>query len=226
MTATMALVRFKLAAYARSHRLLQPLFALVCMLAIFYGAPTSPGGEPSAYADAAGLLVIVFAWAARSLLDTEPPTQRLISMTSAGGPGREVAAGLAAALMVDAALAAIAVAVPLAHGFVETPSAAVIAQGAALHGLAVLVGIGLGALSSAQIIPSPAASMFALLGGFVGLLLLSITPAGPLLVPIVGWMRAAGDGALGAMLPALALPTVLWSCLAVLLYVRLRRTRP
>ncbi|MEV4184040.1 hypothetical protein AB0J28_21700, partial [Streptosporangium canum] len=78
------LVRFKLAAYARSHRLFQPLIGLFAMLAVFYSSAVPPGSELSSYADSAGLLVVVFAWAARGLLDTEPATQRLISMTAAG----------------------------------------------------------------------------------------------------------------------------------------------
>ncbi|MFD0886533.1 hypothetical protein ACFQ08_18465, partial [Streptosporangium algeriense] len=104
------LVRFKLAAYARSHRLLQPVIALFAMLAIFY---SSPGPALEGYSDSAALLIVVFAWAARSLLDTEPPTQRLITMTAAGNPGREVTSGLVAALTVNLGLAAIAIVAPL-----------------------------------------------------------------------------------------------------------------
>ncbi|MDF5752730.1 hypothetical protein [Spongiactinospora sp. TRM90649] len=223
---TTALVRFKVAAYARSHRLLQPVFALVVMLGIFYAVRVPPGDEPSAYADSAGLLIVVFAWAARGLLDTEPDAQRIVSMTSAGGPGREVAAGLAACLAVNGGLAAIAVVTPLLIAFTGTPAGAVLAQGVALHLLGVAVGTALGALTSRPIMPSPGVSMLALFGGFLGLLLLSITPAGPLLVPVMRWMRAAADGTLSADLAGLAAPTLVWSAVALAGYSLLRRTRP
>ena len=220
------LIRFRLAAYTRSHRLYQPLIALFVMLAVFYAVRTPAGMEPSAYADSAGLLIVVFAWAARSLLDTEPAAQRLISLTAAGSPRREVAAGLVAALAVNLGLTLIAVLTPLAYGFAAVPDAEVIAQGLAVHLLGLLSGTALGALTSRTIFPSPAASMLALFGGYLALLLLSATPAGRMLVPVMGWMRAAGEGALARELPSLAVPAVLWPALALAVYVRLRRTRP
>ncbi|MCG5219030.1 hypothetical protein [Streptosporangium sp. KLBMP 9127] len=221
-----ALVRFKLAAYARSHRLFQPAIGLLVMLGIFYAGRVPPGQELSAYADSAGLLIVVFAWAARSLLDTEPPAQRLISLTAAGGPGRELTAGLLACLAVNAGLAGLAVLAPLALGFAVVPGGEVIGQGIVLHLLGIAAGTALGALTSKPVFPSPAGSMLALFGGYVGLLLVSVTPAGPLLVPVIGWMRAAGDGTLGGALPSLAVPTVVWSGVAIAVYVRLRRTSP
>lgn len=59
------LVRFKLAAYAWSHRLFQPMIGLFAMLAVFYSTTVPAGKELSSYADSAGLLILVFAWAAR-----------------------------------------------------------------------------------------------------------------------------------------------------------------
>ncbi|GAA5062935.1 hypothetical protein HNP84_008039 [Thermocatellispora tengchongensis] len=224
--AAIFLAGFKLAAYARSHRLFQPLIGLIVMLGIFYAVAVPAGAETSSYADSAGLLIVVFAWAARGLLDTEPAEQRLVSMTAAGSAGREVIAGLVAAAAVNAGLAAVAVGTPLLYGFAVTPGPAVILQGAALHALGALVGTALGALTSRPVFPSPATSMLALFGGYVGLLLLSATPAGRVLVPVLGWMRAAGDGTLTASFAAFAVPTVLWSAAALTAYALLRRTRP
>ncbi|MFI0422034.1 hypothetical protein [Spongiactinospora sp. 9N601] len=223
---TVALIRFKLAAYTRSHRLLQPLFVLVLMLMIFYAVRAPADDAAGSYANSAGLLIVVFAWAARGLLDTEPDAQRVVSMAAAGGPRREIAAGLGACAAVNAGLAALAMIVPLLIGFQGVPPAAMIAQGVLLHLLAVATGIALGALTSRPIMPSPAASMLALFGGFAGLLLVSYTPVGAVLIPIMRWMRAANDGTLGADLPLLALPTLLWSAAGLVAYALLRRTRP
>ncbi|MGV9773169.1 hypothetical protein [Streptosporangium sp. NPDC003464] len=220
------LVRFKLAAYARSHRLFQPIVGLLAMLAVFYSSTVPPGKELSSYADSAGLLVLVFAWAARGLLDTEPATQRLISMTAAGRPGREVGAGLLAALIVNLAMAATAVTVPLVIGFAATPAPVDLVQGAVLHLLGLSVGTALGALTSRPILPSPAVSMLALFGGYLVLLLVSLTPAGRFTVPIMPWMRAANAGTLSGALLALAAAALFWSVAGMTVYVRLRRTRP
>ncbi|MFF5245233.1 hypothetical protein ACFY3V_13230 [Streptosporangium sp. NPDC000095] len=220
------LVRFKLSAYARSHRLFQPTIGLFAMLFVFYSTLAPPGKELPAYADSAGLLILVFAWAARGLLDTEPPTQRLISMTAAGRPGREIGAGLLAALTVNLGMAAIAVGLPLLHGFAAMPAPADLASGVALHGLGVSAGTALGALTSRPILASPAVSMLALLGGYLALLLISLTPAGHLAVPIMPWMRAANAGLLGEVLLPISAATLFWTAASLLLYTRLRRLNP
>ncbi|GAA3114912.1 hypothetical protein GCM10010466_02440 [Planomonospora alba] len=220
------LTRFKLAAYARSHRLLQPVIGLFTMMLIFYSTAVPEGKQLASYADSAGLLIVVFAWAARGLLDTEPAAQRLISMTAAGSRRGEIGAGLLAALAVNLALAALAVVFPLLHGFAAPPSAGDLARGAVLHLLGLSAGTALGALTSRPVLPSPAASMLALFGGYLGLLLLSLTPAGGFAVPIMPWMRAANAGTLDAVLLPVSAATLLWSAAGALVYARLRRTRP
>ncbi|MFF3443708.1 hypothetical protein [Streptosporangium sp. NPDC002721] len=220
------LVRFKLAAYARSHRLLQPMIGLFVMLTIFYSTLTPPGKELPAYADSAGLLILVFAWAARGLLDTEPPTQRLISMTAAGRPGREIGAGLLAALAVNLGLAAIAVGLPLLHGFAAMPAPADLTLGIVLHVLGVSAGTALGALTSRPILASPAVSMLALFGGYLALLLISLTPVGRLSVPIMPWMRAANAGLLDTVALPISAATLFWTAASLTLYARLRRLNP
>ncbi|MFF5209896.1 hypothetical protein [Streptosporangium sp. NPDC000396] len=220
------LVRFKLTAYARSHRLLQPVIALFATLIIFYSSVTPPGKELSSYADSAGLLILVFAWAARGLLDTEPPAQRLISMTAAGRPNREVGAGLLAALTVNLGLAAIAIVLPMILSFATTPTSGDVARGAGLHLLGLSVGTALGALTSRPILSSPATSMLALFGGYLTLLLTSLTPVGRFTVPIMPWMRAANEGTLDRVLLPLAAAALFWVAAGVAVYVRLRRTRP
>ncbi|GAA4218160.1 hypothetical protein FHR32_004685 [Streptosporangium album] len=223
---TASLVRFKLAAYTRSHRLFQPMIGLLVMLGVFFSAPVPPGKELSSYADSAGLLILVFAWATRGLLDTEPATQRLISMTAAGRPGRETGAGLLAALVVNLGMAAFAVVLPLVIGFTATPTAGDLAQGVVLHLLGLSVGTALGALTSRPILPSPAVSMLVLFGGYLVLLLVGITPVGRFTVPIMLWMRAANAGTLDGALPTLSAAALFWTAAGLVAYLRLRRTRP
>ncbi|MEV8638650.1 hypothetical protein AB0395_44035 [Streptosporangium sp. NPDC051023] len=217
------LVRFKLASYTRSHRLLQPVIALFAMLAIFY---SSPGPALESYSDSAALLIVVFAWAARGLLDTEPPTQRLISMTAAGRPSREVGAGLLAALVVNLGIAAVAIVAPLIIRFSVLPSPGDLARGAGLHLLGLAVGTALGALASTPLLPSPATSLIVLFGGYMAMLLLSLTPIGGFLVPVMPWMRAANSGTLDEALPQIAVATLFWVAVGTTAYLRLRRNRP
>ncbi|MET8145330.1 hypothetical protein ABZU32_33935 [Sphaerisporangium sp. NPDC005288] len=227
MRATVSLTQFKIATYVRSHRVLHPFAGLLAIMIVLYSVRVAPGTELSSYADSAALLVPVFAWAARGLLDAEPDVQRLISATAAGRPGREVAGGLAASAAVNAVLAALALAVPLAIGFTGTPGAVVLLGGLALHVLSLVTGTALGALTSRPILPDPGVSALALLGGYVAMLLVSLAPIAWLTVPIIGWMRAAGrPGFLGGHLPELAVITAFWCALALAAYIRLRRTRP
>ncbi|MEV7006139.1 hypothetical protein [Streptosporangium sp. NPDC051022] len=220
------LVRFKLAAYARSHRLFQPVIGLFAMMIIFYSSRVPVGSELSSYGDSAGLLILVFAWGARGLLDTEPPTQRLISMTAAGRPGREVGAGLLAALIVNLGMAAFAVALPLLYGFSALPTAGDLFRGIGLHLLGLCVGTALGALTSRPILPSPTTSLVALVGGYTAMLLISLTPVSAFTVPIMPWMRAANTGRVDQALPGIAAATLLWTAAGIIAYLRLRRTRP
>ncbi|MDH2430119.1 hypothetical protein [Sphaerisporangium sp. TRM90804] len=227
MRPVLALARFKTAGYARAHRIVQPFIGLLAVVIVLYSTRVGVGQELSSYADSAVLLVPVFAWAARGLLDTDPDVQRLIAITAAGRPGREVGAGLLAAVAVNAGLAVLALAVPLAIGFSSMPGWPVLLGGLALHLLSLLTGTVLGALSSRPILPDSATSALVLLGGYVTMLLISLAPIPWLTVPLIGWIRAANEPSfLTAALPSLTAPTLFWCAAALLAYTRLRRTRP
>ncbi|GAA3833753.1 hypothetical protein GCM10022226_63900 [Sphaerisporangium flaviroseum] len=222
-----ALTTFKIAAYLRSHRVIQPFVGLLAIMIILYSVRVAAGQELSSYADSAALLVPVFAWAARGLLDTEPDVQRLISATAAGRPGREVASGLAAVVTVNSGLAAFALVVPLVIGFTTTPGGTVLVAGLALHLLSLLTGTAIGALTSRPILPDPAVSVLAMLGGYAAILLVSLAPITWLTVPVISWIRAANQPYfLSRSLPELSAITVVWCALALTAYIRLRRVRP
>ncbi|MGN9838723.1 hypothetical protein ACTMTI_11440 [Nonomuraea sp. H19] len=220
-----ALAAFRLTAYVRSHRVFQALLLALAMLAILYGSRAPRGQEAAVLADGAVLIVPILAWAARSLLDTEPDRQREMSAVTAGGRGREVTAGLVAAFATCAAFAAIGLAAALALGLSATPRPGLLAAAVVMHGLAALTGTALGALTSRAILPSPALSIMGLLIGFLLMLLLSASPLYWLTVPLVVWMRAANNGELLDRLPELAAVSLAWCLVALAWYVwrRLRR---
>jgi hypothetical protein len=221
-----ALAAFRLAAYVRSHRVFQALLLLLLLLAVMHGNAAPAGHEAVVLTDSAALIIPVLAWAARSLLDTEPDQQRLMSATSVGGSGRELSAGILAALAACAGLAALALAFGVLLGLAATPSGPVLGAAALLHVLAALAGTALGALTSRVILPSPAVSIMALLSGVLGILLLSASPLYWLTVPVIVWMRAANTDLLLDRLPELAGISLAWCLIGLTAYAWLRRTRP
>ncbi|GAA4058376.1 hypothetical protein [Nonomuraea soli] len=221
-----ALTRFRLTAYVRSHRVYQALLPILIMLAILHSNVAPAGKEAAVLADSAALMIPFLAWAARSVLDTEPDGQRVISATSVGGPSREVAAGLLAALGANVLFAAVALAAALVIGIATPITTAVLAAGVALHLIAALTGTALGALTSRAILPSPAISIMVLILGYIVMLLVGRSSVYWLTVPVTGWMKAANDNQLVEQLPLIAGISVVWLAAAFAGYAQLRRTRP
>ncbi|HEX4811625.1 MAG TPA: hypothetical protein VFV66_02590 [Nonomuraea sp.] len=218
-----ALTAFRLAAYIRSHRVHQAFLLALATLAIMHSNRAPHGQEAGVLTDTAVLIIPILAWAARSLLDTEPDQQRELSASAAGSPGREVAAGLAAAFTACAAFAGMGLAVALLLGVSRTPEPGLLAAAVALHLMAALTGTALGALTSHAILPSPALSIMCLVLGCLLMLLLSASPAYWLTVPVVVWMRAANDGDLIARFPELAAVSLVWCLVGLAIYVWRRR---
>ncbi|MFG1949162.1 hypothetical protein [Nonomuraea sp. NPDC048826] len=221
-----ALSGFRLAAYVRSHRVHQALLPILAVLAVVYATRAPAGQEAAVLADSAVMIVPFLAWAARSVLDTEPDRQREMSAVLAGGRGRELAAGLLAALAACATFAGLALAWGVLLGMSAGPPGAVLAAGIALHALSTLTGLTLGALTSRALLPSPALSIMALVSGFVAMLLISASPLPWLTVPLTVWMREAGADRLVAQLPGLGAVSLAWCLLGLTAYAWLRRTRP
>ncbi|MFI6793588.1 hypothetical protein ACIBG4_40290 [Nonomuraea sp. NPDC050383] len=221
-----ALVVFRLAAYVRSHRVHQALLPIIITLSIVYASRAPRGSEAAALTDGAVLIIPFLAWAARSLLDTEPDEQRAISATAVGGRGRETAAGLLAALVACGAFATLALGCGLALGLSAAPPPGVSVAGVVVHALAALTGVALGALTSRAVVPSPAFSIMGLVGGFLVMLVLSVSPAYWLTVPVAAWMKAAAADRLVAELPGLSAISLAWCLVGLGVYGYLRRTRP
>lgn len=221
-----ALAVFRVAAYVRSHRVYQALLGILAALAILYAARAPAGKEADVLAGSAALIVPFLAWAARSLLDTEPDRQREMSAVLAGGRGRELAAGLLAALSACVAFAGLSLLWGVLLGMSAAPEGPVLAAGVALHGLSALTGLTLGALTSRALLPSPALSIMALVAGFLAMLIISVSPLYWLTVPVTAWMSAANAGQLVARLPELGAVSLVWIAIGLTCYAWLRRTRP
>ncbi|WP_043634857.1 hypothetical protein [Nonomuraea candida] len=218
-----ALTVFRLAAYVRSHRVYQALLLTLAMLAIVHGNRAPRGAEAGVLVDGAILLVPILAWAARSLLDTEPDRQREMSAIQVGGRGREVAAGLLAAFTACAVFATSGLLWGLLLGITGSPSPGLLSVAILLYVVAALTGTALGALTSRAIMPSPAFSIMTLLLGFLAMLLVSATSLYWLTVPLTSWMKAANSGALLAQFPQLAAISLAWCLAGLAAYVWLRR---
>ncbi|GAA0428638.1 hypothetical protein Acor_71160 [Acrocarpospora corrugata] len=218
-----ALTGFRIAGYGRSHRAFQPLLLLLVVISLLYATAVPEGDELTSYADSAAILIPVFAWAARGLLDTEPDEQRMIALTAVGRA--EIASGLLAALVCNAILALVAVVWPLVAGFAVVPPGGTLVTGVGLHGLAVLAGTVIGALTSRPIMPSPAISIVVLIGGYVAILMAGSSSVWAAF-PAMSWMHAANHGELAARLPVIVVSAAIWVGVGLFGYAGLRRTRP
>jgi hypothetical protein len=226
-----ALVRFQVSGYVRSQRALYPL--VVVALLVILMLLQSPGAEHGAaltvgtLGDLAALMVPIWAWTARALLDTEPDVQRDLSALAAGGRWAPPIAGLLAAYGTNVALAAMTLAVPVVHGLTFDVGAAVLLAGIALQLLVAVPATLLGGWTARAVIPSPAISMLVLLGGCLMILLVSMGPLAWLSIPMIDWLRAARDGpaVFAAAFPGLALHIAAWSAVVGAAYVGIRRRR-
>jgi hypothetical protein len=226
-----ALVRFQIAGYLRSLRILHPLIVIALLLIVgMQPGPSGPGAlelATGSLGDAAAFLLPIGAWATRSLLDTQPDVQRNLSAVSVGGRHTPAVAELLAGYAINVCLAALLLALPVIQGLAVGLGAAAVLAGIALVLLVAAAATVLGAWTSRAVIASQAVSILVLLGGCLAVLLLSLGPLTWLTIPMIGWLRAAqhGPGTFVSALPAVALHIALWSAAVGLGYVLLRRQR-
>ncbi|MFF4235018.1 hypothetical protein ACFYYL_04015 [Actinomadura geliboluensis] len=224
-----ALVRFQVAGYVRSLRVLHPLILVFLFVAlVLFQGPSGPDAADLAamtFADVAAVMFPVWAWAARALLDTAPDEQRALTATAVRRPSIPVWAGLLAAYGVNLCLGAVALAVPLLHAVQAGSPGSAVLTGCGLNVLVAVPGTLLGACTSRALIPDPGVSLLALLGGAVAILLLGIGPLAWLSVPMIEWLRAAHDGpdTFISDFPAIALHLLIWSLVVGFFYLTVAR---
>lgn len=227
-----ALVRFQVAGYVRSLRVLHPLIvvALVVVLVLAHG----PGGPDAAdlavgtLGDVAAFMFPIWAWAARALLDTQPDEQRPLTATAARCPSMPTWAGLLSAYSVNVCLGVVALAVPLMQAIqVGSPGHAIL-MGCVLNLLVAVPATLVGAWTSRALIPDPGVSLLALLGAVTALVLLGIGRLAWFSVPMIEWLRAAhaGPREFTSDFPSIALHLALWSGIVGAAYIAVARQRP
>ncbi|TYB43351.1 hypothetical protein [Actinomadura chibensis] len=220
-----ALVRFQVAGYVRSLRVLYPLIvvALVVVLVLVQG----PAGRKASdlaigtFGDVAAFMFPIWAWAARALLDTQPDEQRALTALAARRPSTPTLAGLLSAYCVNLSLGVVALVIPLFQAVqVGSPGSAILA-GCALNLLVAVPGTLIGAWTSRALIPDPGVSLLALLGTLTATTLLGIGRLSWLSVPLIGWLRAAHDGAneFTSHFPEIALHLAVWSAVVGVAYI-------
>jgi hypothetical protein len=227
-----ALVRFQMAGYVRSLRVLQPVIVVALFAALILSqGPSGPDASALAvqtFADVAAFMFPVWAWTARALLDTQPDEQRALTATAARLPHAPLWAGLVAAYAMNLCLGGLALAIPLLQAAQTGSPGSAILTGCALNLLVAVPGTLLGAWTSRAVIPDPGVSLLALLGGALGLLLLGLGPLARLSVPMIDWLRAAHEGpdTFTSHFPGIALHLLLWSLVVGALYATIARHRP
>ncbi|MFI5954509.1 hypothetical protein [Cryptosporangium sp. NPDC051539] len=211
--------------FARTRRALAPWIALFALLAILHAGGAAPSIE--AYGTSALVLLPVFAWQVKLVLDAEPDGQRLLAGVAVGGLFREVLAGLLAALTPAVLTIVVALALPQVIGAIKNPGSVVgLVFGLWIHGLSALVGLAIGAWASRATAPDLGRATLTLVVGVVLVLALgsgSVDPLGWLVPRLTATVRAANDGSvLGVVL--LSVHALAWIALVLAGYVRTRLT--
>lgn len=224
MNRVVALIRMRVLAYWRSQRAIGPLLlSLALLMTAYAGGPSEPA---QAYGFSAALLLGVYAWQAKLLVDGEPDEQRSIARSAVGRARREVVAGAGAALVAAAPLVLLAAFVPALLGAL-LPSwglGGALAFGLWVHGLAALCGTGFGLLASRPIVPSSGWGLLVVVAVSAMVLVLgSRTGSVRWLVPPV--LQAARVDGMGG-LTLVSLTMLAWAAALFLAYGALRRTRP
>jgi hypothetical protein len=226
-----ALIRMRLIGFVQTGRAAAPLLAALVVLSVLYGGGQAQAGE--AYGVSAAILFAVLAWQTKVLLDVEPDVQRRLGRVAAGGPAREIAAGLLAAVLAALPLILIAMVLPWLVGGVTTPRAGDpplstgIALGIWAHLLLMLPAVALGALASRAVTVQAARGLTVLVAGIVFAIVFGLkTFPVPWLGPPV--MTTARDTVGAAHLPAILVTTlwgVAWTAVFIGFYANIRRDR-
>jgi len=114
-----AMIQMRLSGFVRTGRALAPLLTVLVVLGVIYGGGRAQAGE--AYGFSAAVLFAVVAWQTQILLNVEPDVQRQLSIVALGRLGREVAAGLLAALVPALGMVALALVLPWPIGGITGP---------------------------------------------------------------------------------------------------------
>jgi hypothetical protein len=224
-----AVARLRLAGYVRSYAAIAPTLAGLVVVGLLYGGGIALAGE--AYGVSALVLLPVFAWQTKILLDAEPDVQRRLVRVSAGSADREIGAGLLAAAATTVPTTLLGLALPWVFNGVKTGPhglAADLATGVWTHLLAAVAGVALGAWASRAVARTAGVAVCVLAGGSVLAVVVGLArpPAGLLAPPLVTVARHTAQNTLTvASFAGLTLWGVAWAAVVLDAYWSLRRRR-
>jgi hypothetical protein len=232
-----ALVRMRLAAYLKAQYVIAPSLVGLGLVGILYGGGVARPEE--AYGVSALLLFPVLAWQVKILLDAEPDVQRRLARVTVGSGGREIAAGLTAGAVTAIPTILAGLVLPWLFGGVglghQSPAGAAPASlGVALvvgvwaHLLALLGGLGVGAMASRPISRRNGIAVTVLAGGAIATVLLGLKASPiPWVAPPIMAVARFGAGELSlAVAVRLSVWAVVWCGVVLAGYWLLRLRRP
>lgn len=146
---TLAVARYLTADVVRSQRFLLPLLVHGAVLAVLFGG--DPGPPPGPWAVSALAVYPTAAWLAVVVANAEAPEQRAVTIASAGGPVRVMAATVLVAFAGGLVLAALSVLLPAVVSRYPYPPPVLLA-GALAHVACAGTGTALGLLVARPVV--------------------------------------------------------------------------
>jgi hypothetical protein len=144
-----ALIRYTAATLLHSQRYLAPVLLFVGAVGVL--ASNDAGPLPPVYSSCAAMLFVAATWFTVALVSVEDPTHRAITIVSAGGTRRVLAATVAVAVLGCVAMSVFGLVLPLVFG--DHPLSAVdLVVGTEAQLTAAVVGIAIGLVSSRLVI--------------------------------------------------------------------------
>jgi hypothetical protein len=196
-----ALVRYTLANVVLSQRYLPPVLLFFVVLVVFTGADSGP--LPPVYAVSAGAVFACGTWLTIVTVNAEDPTRRAVTVVSAGGSGRVLAASVWVAFVWCVCLGVVGLLYPLAVGHHRAVPAA-FALGSVAELTGACTGIAVGLLCSRIVLRRAGVAVLAALAAIFAFLLVPGLPP----VRSVFLLLAGGRPASAVLAPAIGFAAV------------------
>lgn len=186
-----ALVRYYLALTVHAQRYLAPLLLHATVLTVFTVNDTGP--LVGSYVVVAGSLLLVACWLTVTIVNLEDPARRAVTLVTAGGAGRVLAAEVVLVLLAGAALIVVGTVFPVLSGRHEVTVAA-LAVGVAAQATTAGTGVAVGLICSRLVVPRPGWSLVLALVVVVAIPLApGLPPVNPMLRLMSGARAPAGQ---------------------------------
>ncbi|MET0494554.1 MAG: hypothetical protein ABW000_15640 [Actinoplanes sp.] len=209
-----ALIRYHLAATVHAQRYLAPLLFYALVLTVF--TVNDQGPLAGSYVVSAGALLLTMCWLTITILNLENPARRAITVVTAGGAGRVLAAETLLALLAGAVLIGVGTVFPILSGE-HVVTAAEVGVGVLASAVTTCMGIAVGLVCSRSVVPRPG---FSLLLALIVVIALPLTPGLPPINPMLIELSSAEPPA--DQLPTLAAYVALAAAVLALAFTATR----